>query len=684
MSFFHRPGASSSEEDSSSEEEELENSLNDQPEDSAKDSVGTTEEVVGQLLTPTETLSLTNSIGEDGAVVTIDEHRNMMLASMLEELSKYKAAEMLNNANAGNGRIFDKSSPEVEDIARAFFASSSGMLNNSGLLPAAVISEEKKMLRQQYMAGLERWSYQNAVDGQRRESGDRGRGSVPNNERALVRRQSQQPTPFMGTTAGQIQQFSWETSQIDVVRRPSAELRLGTHYPVRVRSHYNSHFEERGLLGRGGFGRVYRTYNILDSKEYAIKKIPLSPRLSQRYQEGGHAELANILREVQALASLDHCNVVRYYGTWIEEPVALPRMPARPKVLRATYSFKKPLLLDNKSAHLMPPPRDRFRATSENDESADLFERSGANTDRQLWSHQNAQTPSVSEAGDSNPFSDGCSHLNQYGVPSQLDDPTVYVLHVQMSMYPMTLSEYLLPPSSPRKSSGNIRHCFHLVPALKILLTILSGLQYIHAAGFIHRDIKPSNIFLSHLDFASPLAFSEGYADTGSCLSCPYSSPRYLNPRIGDFGLVADLEKVAGGGSSHSRSHSDNTPKPVGTEYYRPPQQGKSPDMAIDEKVDVFALGVILLELLCACGTRMERIELLQGAQKGLVPSGLTRILEKEKFTGQVVEMTKRLIGGMIETDSRTRWRCGMVKSGIEGILATIAGQIEKTREVPD
>lgn len=702
MSFFHRPGdSSSSDDESSEEEEELDVSLNDQTHDSAKDSTGTTDEIVERGLTPTETLSLTNSIGEDGNIVSLEEHRNMMLATMLEELAKYKAAEMLNNANAGAGKTFDKNCSEVQEFAKTLFASSTGMLSSTGLLSADAASEEKRTARQQYLAGLERWNYQNAVDGTRWASGDRGELNAADGQRALMRRQNQQPTPFQGTTAGQLQQFNWETSQINMVRRPSAEFQLASPFPIRVRSHYSSHFEERGLLGRGGFGRVYRTYNLLDRREYAIKKIPLSPKLSQRYRQGGHGELAHILREVQALARLDHCNVVRYHGTWIEEPAVLPQVPIQPTPIAAAHTFRGQLLLENKpSLSSSSPTKLQPRASHvREDDSIDVFDRASSNNDKQLWSHQNPQTPSISGAGDTNPFSDGRSPHNQLNAAYHLDDPTVHILHVQMSMYPMTLSDYLLPHASPRKSSSNIRHCFHLLPALRILLAILSGLQYIHAAGFIHRDIKPSNIFLSHLDFASPLAFSEGYADTGSCPSCPDQPPRFLNPRIGDFGLVADLEKVAGGGDSgsasttHRQHRPDSDPstnKVVGTEYYRPPSHGKSSETTVDEKIDVFALGVIFLELLYTCGTRMERMDLLQGAQRGAVPKDLEQTLLAQSpapsvaATQEIVEMTMRLASGMVDPDPKTRWRCGMVKSGIEGLLAKIAEHTSTNKDMPD
>jgi hypothetical protein len=111
MSFFRDPNEPSSSEESSEEEDEgLEASLNDVSQISAEELAGVVELIEPD--TTTESLSLTNTISEAGAgagaVPNMDEARNVMMASMLEELSKYKAAEMMNSATAGSGRAYDK------------------------------------------------------------------------------------------------------------------------------------------------------------------------------------------------------------------------------------------------------------------------------------------------------------------------------------------------------------------------------------------------------------------------------------------------------------------------------------------------------------------------------------------------------------------------------------------------
>ncbi len=89
----------------------------------------------------------------------------------------------------------------------------------------------------------------------------------------------------------------------------------------------------------------------------------------------------------------------------------------------------------------------------------------------------------------------------------------------------------------------------------RILAEICDALDKAHALGIQHRDLKPSNIMLDEK----------------------------LQPRILDFGLAL--------GESH-RGHL------VGSLPYMAPEQ-LDPQQPIDGRADVYALGVILYELLC-------------------------------------------------------------------------------------
>ncbi len=73
-------------------------------------------------------------------------------------------------------------------------------------------------------------------------------------------------------------------------------------------------------LGEGGFGSVYRARYILDGQEWAIKKITFSGSDIQRLMVA--SKLDNLLREVKAMATLFHPNVVRYQDSWFEAGLA--------------------------------------------------------------------------------------------------------------------------------------------------------------------------------------------------------------------------------------------------------------------------------------------------------------------------------------------------------------------------
>ena len=81
-------------------------------------------------------------------------------------------------------------------------------------------------------------------------------------------------------------------------------------------SPYYQKFREICLLGRGGFGKVFRVRHNLDDQDYAVKKIKVSA--SQLRSIHDQVQLEHLLKELRALAKLQHRNVVRYYDSWCE------------------------------------------------------------------------------------------------------------------------------------------------------------------------------------------------------------------------------------------------------------------------------------------------------------------------------------------------------------------------------
>ena len=80
--------------------------------------------------------------------------------------------------------------------------------------------------------------------------------------------------------------------------------------PSSSYSRYRSDFEELQLLGRGGFGEVFKVRNRVDQLLYAVKRIPLKRR-------GDGSVNKRILREVSTIGMLHHTFIVRYYQAWI-------------------------------------------------------------------------------------------------------------------------------------------------------------------------------------------------------------------------------------------------------------------------------------------------------------------------------------------------------------------------------
>lgn len=94
---------------------------------------------------------------------------------------------------------------------------------------------------------------------------------------------------------------------------------------------------------------------------------------------------------------------------------------------------------------------------------------------------------------------------------------------------------------------------------IRIAIAVCHGLQHAHENGILHRDIKPSNILLT---------------EDGT-------------PKIADFGLAQPVDP----------EHTDHDGDVFGTPHYTAPEVIQTPNK-IDERSDLFSVGVILHELL--------------------------------------------------------------------------------------
>lgn len=105
--------------------------------------------------------------------------------------------------------------------------------------------------------------------------------------------------------------------------------------------------------------------------------------------------------------------------------------------------------------------------------------------------------------------------------------------------------------------SQNRRQWYRL--AAEVTAAVGDALDHSHRAGIVHRDVKPSNILMD---------------------------PQ-VGPRLTDFGIAKRLSGKDGGVETVSGSY-----------YYMSPEQARVAGAKIDQRSDVFSLGVVLYEML--------------------------------------------------------------------------------------
>jgi len=104
--------------------------------------------------------------------------------------------------------------------------------------------------------------------------------------------------------------------------------------------------------------------------------------------------------------------------------------------------------------------------------------------------------------------------------------------------------------------------------AVRIGAQVARGLAKAHEAGVVHRDLKPANIFLTEREDDDPLV------------------------KILDFGI----SKVIDASRAESKLKLTRAGTVVGTPQYMSPEQAQG--FSVDERTDVWALGLVLYEML--------------------------------------------------------------------------------------
>ncbi|EFK95254.1 protein containing Serine/threonine protein kinase // C-type lectin // C-type lectin, partial [sediment metagenome] len=120
--------------------------------------------------------------------------------------------------------------------------------------------------------------------------------------------------------------------------------------------------------------------------------------------------------------------------------------------------------------------------------------------------------------------------------------------------------------------------------AMNIAVAVSNALQYAHDRGVVHRDVKPANILVDK---------------SGKVKIADFGLSKILNPAGIDFPLTMTNESM-------------------GTPYYMAPEQ-IDPSRSADSRVDIYALGIIMYEMLTGdvplghfglpsakCGTSLE------------------------------------------------------------------------------
>ncbi|TMW65019.1 hypothetical protein Poli38472_009186 [Pythium oligandrum] len=386
---------------------------------------------------------------------------------------------------------------------------------------------------------------------------------------------------------------------------------------------FETDFDERELVGEGGFGRIYKCKSKMDGRWYAVKLEQFWFKPQAYFTPTEVREV--IMKEALVLARLDHENVCRYYNTWVYGSlVSVDSVGKRTDVLSTQEPRPSPRAkLEKKSPTASLPIQSSFGSLFQN-ESIDI---QSSDLDDDLfdtrWGNSTLNEDDTVDFGDLGfdmEPSTGDSNEDSLSfespiVPCPVKPPKPHVqrtrkqsldastastvgplctqinVYIQMAMYEGNTLQHWMEQRSIVDPVENMR-IFH---------QLVAGLKYIHSQGLIHRDIKPANVFLTKDSCVKIGDFGLAKNTLESSLHIPPSQYVYNDGSLGD---LTDTDDTSSAG--------------VGTPLYSSPEQMEG--ATCDASTDIFSLGILLCELFCRFSTQMERHMVLSSLRQGVLP----------------------------------------------------------------